>query len=115
VPRVSSFWFFSVTISDRSIAMSDSPATHSDVLDAFRKLDWRRFEDFLYELVGARGLINLEREALVAGAQVDLVAMEQNVLLGKPIKWAFDAKARKERLCWNRRASLISSWHVRRH
>src|ERR1017187_4922920 len=78
--------------------MNDTPASHSDVLDAFRKLDWRHFEDFLFELVRSRGFTNLEREVVVGGMQLDLVAMEQNALLGKPIKWAFDAKARKERL-----------------
>lgn len=78
--------------------MSDGAPTRSDLLNAFRKLDWRGFEDFLFDLLQAKGFTNVQRDVHVHGSQIDLMADEINPLMGQPVRWAIEAKAWKERI-----------------
>jgi hypothetical protein len=77
--------------------MDYAPATHSELLEAFRRLNWQRFEEFLLDLFAQKDFIRIERNVTLSGAELDFGAIEE-LAPGQQVRWAFDVKVRRDRL-----------------
>jgi len=61
-------------------------------------LDGRRFEEFLYDIVESLGYTQLQREANANDIEVDLLATPPESESTHSGRWAFEAKAGKQRI-----------------
>lgn len=59
--------------------------------ETLRGMEWRRFEEFVLEVIRSQGTFDtLRTDEVLAGRQIDIVASQRNPMLRRPLLWAFE-------------------------